>query len=129
MFSVCQSVSWRQQIVYFASTKANKRPLLFSQHTRGQFHQHFTSSFHTPRSQKRKKILATWLYFALLGYTSIKAAWKHVDEIYPTRQFHQLYMGAFFVWMSFWQLFPRTCNVHVTRKKAAETLFERKIRT
>jgi len=33
------------------------------------------------------------------------------------RQFHHLYMPAFFVQKLFRQLFPRTRNIHVTRKK------------
>jgi len=44
-------------------------------------------------------------------------------------QFHQLYTHAYFVQMSFWQLFPHTRNVHVTRRKAAKTTFAQKIRT
>ncbi len=40
------------------------------------------------------------------------------NEIYGTafRQFHQLYMRAFFVLTLFRQLFTCTRNVHVTRK-------------
>jgi len=46
-----------------------------------------------------------------------------------SHQFHQLYTLAFFVQMSFQQLFSCTRNVIVTRKKAAETTFVQKIRT
>jgi len=46
-----------------------------------------------------------------------------------SRQFHQLYMCEFFVLTLFWQLFPHTHNVCVTRKKAAETsLYEKFVR-
>jgi hypothetical protein len=43
-------------------------------------------------------------------------------------QFHQNYTHEFFVQMCFRQLFLRTRNVHVTRKKAAKTTFVRKKR-
>jgi len=36
-------------------------------HIRGQFHQHFTSSFCTNRSQKCDKTLMTWLSFCAFG--------------------------------------------------------------
>ena len=49
--------------------------------TRGQFHQHFTSSFYTRRSQKCQKDSLVKQLFALLGSVSIKAASKQVDEI------------------------------------------------
>ncbi len=48
-----------------------------------------------------------------VGYELVRFARK------ACRQFHQHCAHAFFVRMSFRQLFPRTCNVHVTRKKPA----------
>ena len=53
---------------------------------RGQFHQHFRSSFYARRSQKRKKDSQLKLLFALLGSASVKAARKLVDEIDPWSQ-------------------------------------------
>ena len=50
---------------------------------RGQFHQHFTSSFYTCRSQKRQRDSQVKQLFALLGSVSVKAAHKHVDEVDP----------------------------------------------
>jgi len=41
----------------------NKILLIENSVTRAQFHQHFMYSFYARRSQKRKKILMTWLYF------------------------------------------------------------------
>ncbi len=43
-------------------------------------------------------------------------------------EFHNIFTYEFFVRTSFRQLFPRTHNVHVTRKKAAETTLVRKTR-
>ena len=57
---------------------------VFSIPTSGQFHQHFTSSFYTFRSQKRKKDSQLKQLFALLGSARIKAAHKHFDEIDPS---------------------------------------------
>ncbi len=48
---------------------------------RGQFQQHFSSSFCTRRSQKRKKTLMTWLSFALFESARVKDVYKHVGEI------------------------------------------------
>jgi len=48
-----------------------------------QFHQRSTYSFYTRRSQKRKKILTTWLTLSLLGTTCVKSARKYVGEIDP----------------------------------------------
>ena len=42
--------------------------------TWGQFHQHSTSSFYAPRSQKRKKLLDVTVFFALLVSAHVKAA-------------------------------------------------------
>ncbi len=51
---------------------------------RCQFHQHSTSSFYACRSQKRKKIPMTLLYFfTLLGSTSVKAAHKTLVKLTP----------------------------------------------
>jgi len=47
----------------------------------GQFHQHFTGSLYKCRSQKRKKKLWFDWIFMLLGFSCVKAAHKHVDEI------------------------------------------------
>ena len=52
----------------------------------GQFHQHFTRSFYTHRSQKRKKNSQLKQLVALLGSASVKAACKHFDEIDPSFQ-------------------------------------------
>ena len=49
--------------------------------SRGQFHQHFKSSFYTRRSQKRQKDSQVKQRFALLGSAGVKADCKHVDEI------------------------------------------------
>ena len=51
--------------------------------TKGLFHQHFTSSFYTCRSQKRQKSSQVKHLFALSGSECLKAARKHVDEIDP----------------------------------------------
>ena len=50
---------------------------------KGQFHQHFMSSFHAPRSQKCKKDSLVKQLFLLSGSECIKAEHKHVDEIDP----------------------------------------------
>jgi len=50
-------------------------------------------------------------------------------QLKASRQFHQLYTHTFFVRTLFQQLFPRTHNVHVTRKKAAITTFVQKIQS
>ena len=49
----------------------------------GQFQQHFTSSFYSRRSQKRKKDSQVKQLLALLGSARVKAAHIHVDEIDP----------------------------------------------
>ena len=49
----------------------------------GQFHECFTSSFYTHRSQKRQKDSQVKQLFALSGSACVKAARKHVDEIDP----------------------------------------------
>jgi len=54
-----------------------------------QFHQHFTLSFNSRRSQKLKKTLMTWLSFALLGSEHVKAVHDHVAKIDLWCQFHQ----------------------------------------
>jgi len=54
--------------------------------TWGQFHQHSRYNFCTRRSQKRKKILMTQLYFLhFLGTTSIKSARKTLVKLTPGR--------------------------------------------
>ena len=50
---------------------------------RRQFHQRFTSSFYTRRSQKRQKDSQVKQLFALSGSVCVKAVHKHVDEIHP----------------------------------------------
>jgi len=50
------------------------------------FNQHFTSSFYTRRSQKHKNNSQAISHFAFLGYTHVKAAYKHVGEIDSSRQ-------------------------------------------
>ena len=53
---------------------------------RGQFHRHFTSSFHAWRSQKLKQETEesqVKQLFALFGPALVKAARKHIDEIDP----------------------------------------------
>ncbi len=74
---------------------------LFKLSFRGQFHQHFMSSFypHTdPISAKRQ----WWLHclFVLLGSVHVKAWCKLVGEINPWRQFHQHLMHSFYMWRS-----------------------------
>ena len=59
---------------------------LFDTHngeSRGQFHQHFTSSFYVHRSQKRKKESQVKQLFALSGSVGVKSGRKHVGEIDP----------------------------------------------
>jgi len=57
---------------------------LIMQTIRCQFHQHFTHSFYTHWSHKRKKIQLGHQYlFALLGSAFVKASSKHFDEINP----------------------------------------------
>ncbi len=54
----------------------------------GRFHQHFTRSFYTHRSQKRKKRLRAWLYFfALWGSGHVKAACKILVKSTPELNF------------------------------------------
>ena len=50
---------------------------------KGQFHQHFMSSFYARKSQKCKKDSQLKQFFALSGSVGVKAACKHVDEIDP----------------------------------------------
>ena len=52
--------------------------------SRGQFHQHFTSSFYASRSQKLKKRSQIKQLFVLLGPAWVKGTRKHVDEIDPS---------------------------------------------
>jgi len=47
----------------------------------GQFHQHFTWSFYTWRSQKRKKDLWLDCLFALLGSSSVNAAGRMLMKL------------------------------------------------
>ena len=65
--------------------------------TKGQFHQHFTSSFYTCRSEKRQKDSQLKQLFLLSGSAGVKAARKRVDEIdlkeWRKDQFHQ-HVGA-----------------------------------
>ncbi len=50
--------------------------------TVAQFHQRSMYSFYARRSQKRKKILMTYLYFfTLLGFMSLKALCKNIGKI------------------------------------------------
>ena len=58
---------------------------LVDQPSRGQFHQHFKSSFYVRRSQKQKKDSQVKQLFALLGSAGIKAGHKHIDQISPTK--------------------------------------------
>ena len=55
----------------------------FATSTSGQFHQLFTSSFYTRRSQKHKNSQVKQL-FALSGSALVKAACNHVGEIDPS---------------------------------------------
>jgi len=62
-----------------------------------QFHQHSTYSFYARRSQKRKKILMTWLYFLCfwdLWGMSVKAVHKMLIKLTPGVNFiNVLYTG------------------------------------
>ena len=49
----------------------------------GQFHQHYTNSFYTCRSQKRKKLLELSVFFSLLESACIKAACKMLVKLTP----------------------------------------------
>ena len=49
----------------------------------GQFHQHFTSSFYSCRSQMHKKPVKSSSFFELLGSALVKAARKNIGEIDP----------------------------------------------
>jgi len=51
------------------------------ENTWGQFHRHFTQSFYTSISQKRKNYSQVIGHFALLGSTCAEAFRKHVGEI------------------------------------------------
>jgi len=59
------------------------RKLFLCLSVRAQFHQRSTYSFYARRSQKRKKILTTWLTLTLLGTTRVKSSSKYVGEIDP----------------------------------------------
>jgi len=79
----------RVKIVLKASLKVKPIPIfrLGLCHTRGWFHQSFTSSFCVRRSQKRKKDTDDLtVFFTLWGSAHIKALSKHVGEIDPWRQ-------------------------------------------
>jgi len=69
--------------------------------TRAQFHQRSTYSFYACRSQKRKKILTTWLTLTLLGTTCVKSARKYVGEIDP---------WCWLFSLSFFYLLGHACN-------------------
>ena len=67
-------------------------------HTRGQFQQHFTSSFYKHRSQKHKKDSQFKQLSALSGSASIKAARIHIGEIEPRKDLYHWfreYMDGF----------------------------------
>ena len=91
-----QMHSWCRRLSQLPlSTFFNHSVLMESKlrHLQGQFHQHFTSSFYTHRSQKREKDIQVKQLFALLGSVCVKTACKHVVEIDPRSRFHQP-MGA-----------------------------------
>ena len=58
---------------------------LVDQPSRGQFHQHFKGSFYAHGSQKRKKDSQVKQLFALSESVGIKAEYKHIDEISPSK--------------------------------------------
>jgi len=51
--------------------------------TRGRFHQLFTQSFYTCRSQKRKKYSPDVSFLALLGSACLKSARKRLVKLTP----------------------------------------------
>jgi len=69
----------------FQLTQSGQRPIkLESNPTWCKFHQHFTYSFYTRRSQKRKKIQLSHKYlYTLLGSMNIKAVRKTLMKLSP----------------------------------------------
>jgi len=64
-------------------SSGTKQPSRRTTASRGQFHEHFTSSFYVHRSQKRKKTDGMTMFFALLESACVKAFHKKVGEIDP----------------------------------------------
>jgi len=88
--------------LFFCSSmfrETNKFPI------RAKFHQRSTYSFYARRSQKRKKILTTWLTCTLLGTPRVKYACKYVGETDTRCNFHQHFTREFFVRKIIAQLF------------------------
>jgi len=72
----------------FSSTTSSSSPARPSSTCRCQFHQHFTYSFYTCRSQKHKKIQLSHHYLftlTLSGSSSIKAVRRTLMKLCPDR--------------------------------------------
>ncbi len=74
------NASETERYIAFVSCVGMFKPM---KKTRCQFHWRFIHSFYASRFQKCKNYSQVISQFALLGFTSVKAAHKHVGEIDP----------------------------------------------
>ena len=84
-FKFFNSLCKKSKVLSKKKLKFEFRKLVNDSECRGQFHQHFMSSFYVRRSEKWHKDSQLKQLFALSGSAGVKTESKHFDEIDPSR--------------------------------------------